>query len=119
MADRSGTSAAPSESHPCLTCGACCAHYRVSFYWSEAETRGLPDSMVEQVNPWMACMIGTGAKPVRCTALKGEVGQTVTCSIYAQRPSPCRSVEMGDERCMAARAAHGLQPLLAQQIGGQ
>ena len=24
-------------SHPCLTCGACCAFFRVSFHWSEAD----------------------------------------------------------------------------------
>src|SRR5690606_40667371 len=23
--------------HPCLACGACCAHFRISFHWSEAE----------------------------------------------------------------------------------
>ena len=23
--------------HPCLTCGACCAYFRVSFHWSEAD----------------------------------------------------------------------------------
>ncbi|HOC10952.1 MAG TPA: YkgJ family cysteine cluster protein, partial [Thermomonas sp.] len=21
--------------HPCLSCGACCAYFRVSFHWSE------------------------------------------------------------------------------------
>jgi Fe-S-cluster containining protein len=112
MADRLGISAASSEPHPCLTCGACCAHYRVSFYWSEAEARGVPEPLFEQVNPWMACMVGTGEKPVRCAALQGEVGKGVSCSIYAQRPSPCRSVEIGDERCIAARAAYGMPDLV-------
>ena len=28
---------AVSVSHPCLTCGACCAFFRVSFHWSEAD----------------------------------------------------------------------------------
>ena len=27
----------PAPMHPCLTCGACCAHFRVSFHWSEAD----------------------------------------------------------------------------------
>ncbi|THB82127.1 YkgJ family cysteine cluster protein, partial [Pantoea allii] len=22
-------------SNPCVSCGACCAHFRVSFYWAE------------------------------------------------------------------------------------
>ncbi|OZZ73507.1 zinc/iron-chelating domain-containing protein, partial [Klebsiella pneumoniae] len=25
-----------SEINPCMTCGACCAYFRVSFYWAEA-----------------------------------------------------------------------------------
>ena len=23
--------------NPCITCGACCAYFRASFYWTEAE----------------------------------------------------------------------------------
>ncbi|EEX7666747.1 YkgJ family cysteine cluster protein, partial [Escherichia coli] len=23
--------------NPCMTCGACCAFFRVSFYWAEAD----------------------------------------------------------------------------------
>ena len=38
-----------SAANPCLDCGACCASFRVSFYWSEAEARGLPAEMTEQV----------------------------------------------------------------------
>ena len=30
--------------NPCQSCGACCAAYRVSFYWAEGE--GLPEAMV-------------------------------------------------------------------------
>ncbi|MBB8903342.1 YkgJ family cysteine cluster protein, partial [Escherichia coli] len=25
-----------SDLNPCITCGACCAFFRVSFYWAEA-----------------------------------------------------------------------------------
>ncbi|EMK5322830.1 YkgJ family cysteine cluster protein, partial [Escherichia coli] len=25
-----------SNLNPCMTCGACCAFFRVSFYWAEA-----------------------------------------------------------------------------------
>ncbi|MBR7358785.1 YkgJ family cysteine cluster protein, partial [Klebsiella pneumoniae] len=25
-----------SDINPCMTCGACCAYFRVSFYWAEA-----------------------------------------------------------------------------------
>ena len=35
--------------HPCLSCGACCAHFRASFYWAEADDQtpgGVPVATV-------------------------------------------------------------------------
>lgn len=102
--------------NPCLACGACCAHFRVSFYWSEAETNGLPPLLTEQINPFFACMAGTNdpAAP-RCVALSGTVGEQVACTVYAQRPSACKEVEAGDDKCNRARARHGLEPLPRQE----
>lgn len=99
------------EPNPCVECGACCASFRVSFYWSEAEANGLPVDLTRQVNAFYSCMAGTETHPVRCVALQGTVGQQVSCSVYAQRPSPCRDVQMGDEQCAKARRKHGLIPL--------
>ena len=95
----------------CQSCGACCATYRVSFYWAEAPERGIHDAMVEPLTPWHACLRGTNDARPRCAALTGQVGVHVACGIYAQRPSPCRDVEVGDERCRRARARHGLPRL--------
>ena len=95
----------------CIRCGACCAFFRVSFYWSEAPARGIPESMTEQVNAFRSCMAGTNAMPARCTALEGEINHAVRCTIYEQRPSPCRSVMPGDEKCMRARQHWGLAPI--------
>jgi Fe-S-cluster containining protein len=83
----------------------------VSFYWSEAESLGLAPALTQQLNPWMACMAGTHAPSPRCQALSGAIGAAVTCSAYEQRPSPCREVQVGDARCLQARAHHGLAPL--------
>ena len=99
-----------STAGPCLTCGACCGTFRVSFYWAEAETRGLPETLTEKLNPWLSCMAGTNAVKPHGGALEGEIGQQVNCRVYAARPSPCREVEPGDERCSRARACHGLPP---------
>jgi Fe-S-cluster containining protein len=99
------------EPSPCQSCGACCAQYRVSFYWQEAVQRGLDEGMLVQVSPWQVCFRGTEVKPVRCVNLKGEVGSCVSCHIYEQRTTPCRSVEMGDDKCQQARAAHGMGAL--------
>lgn len=106
--------------NPCLRCGACCAHYRVSFYWSEADPRAggaVPAELTEPITPHRSAMRGTLTAPVRCTGLDGEVGGAVRCTIYDRRPSPCREVEPWDEngepdeKCSKARAAHSLPPL--------
>lgn len=105
-----------SENNPCLTCGACCAYFRVSFFWGECTSAGgvVPDELVVQINPTRVAMIGTDAKPCRCIGLEGEIGKSVSCSLYAQRSSPCREFDAAwvngqpNDDCNAARAAHGL-----------
>ena len=62
-------------------------------------------------------MKGTNQPLPRCTALIGEIGRRVACSIYLQRASICREFEPSWEngtvnvRCDKARAAWGLKPL--------
>jgi Fe-S-cluster containining protein len=99
--------------NPCLSCGACCMSYRVSFYWAEAEERGLPPALTEQLTPHLSCMAGTNASSPRCAALAAGVAGPMACGVYAQRPGPCREVQPGDDKCQRARARHGLQPLPA------
>jgi len=95
----------------CQQCGACCAAFRVSFYWAEAPQSGLSDSLVERVSPHLGCMAGTNQPAPRCQALQGEVGKEVVCVAYAARPSPCREVQPGSEKCNKARAKYGMEPL--------
>ena len=100
----------------CRRCGACCAFFRVSFYWAEAPLHGLPEEFCEPLTPHLVSMAGTNRAAPRCCALRGEVGDPVTCLVYESRPSPCREVRPGDERCAKARAGHGLAPLPAASI---
>lgn len=110
-----------SANNPCLSCGACCSHFRVSFYSGEiaGETEGtVPVELVTQVGPLRACMKGTELGGAPCIALRGQVGQPgVHCSIYELRPSPCRDypIWMDDGSpnpdCQRLRAAIGLSPL--------
>jgi Fe-S-cluster containining protein len=95
----------------------------VSFYWSEADPHHggtVPVALTEPLNPYRSAMRGTLRAPVRCIGLSGEVGGAVCCTLYQQRPSPCREVEpwdrhgQPDEKCRKARAAHGLPPLAAR-----
>ncbi|WP_119065587.1 YkgJ family cysteine cluster protein [Aggregatilinea lenta] len=115
-----------SQTNPCLTCGACCAHFRVSFYWGEADpAQGgtVPPDLTEDLTDFRRCMKGTDQKHPRCAALLGEIGSSVRCTIYEGRPSPCREfgVDWDEDhlryvvedldRCTRARAAFGLPPL--------
>ncbi len=92
---------------PYLTCGACCACFRVSFYWADALARGTPELLVEKVTPLLGCMAGTNREAPRCAALNGTVGTQVQCEIYDQRPSTCHDLKRGDEKCSRARARYG------------
>jgi len=87
-------SPAPDDFNPCLDCGACCAHFRVSFYCGEvASDNGgtVPVELVTQMSPLRVCMKGTETGAGRCTALRGELGNPgIHCAIYALRPTPCR-----------------------------
>ena len=94
----------------CQQCGACCAHFRVAFYWGESdEAPGghVPSALTESLRPNVLCMRGTSSKQPRCQALQGDIGGQVGCGIYAQRPTPCREVMPGDPQCLRARQAHG------------
>lgn len=104
--------------NPCTACGACCAWFRVSFYWAESTgPGGVPADLTVTVSPHRVAMRGTDTRPARCTALAGEVGKGVQCTVYPLRPSPCREFMpswAGGEanpRCDQARQGWGLPPL--------
>jgi Fe-S-cluster containining protein len=116
-----------STENPCVKCGACCAFFRVVFFWREAEDNSdcgidgdyrVPLHLTEDLDPFRRCMSGTTEKKGnRCVALQGRVGENATCQIYENRPSPCRAFSASyvdgkqNKRCNEAREAHGLKPL--------
>jgi hypothetical protein len=106
--------------NPCLSCGACCCHYRVSFYWREADDDtpgGVPVGMTEDFNDMRRMMRGTNDRAPRCVALEGEIGGLAPCAIYERRPSVCREFPASysdgrhNERCDKARIKYGLPPV--------
>jgi len=106
--------------HPCLSCGACCAHFRISFHWSEAEPAlggQVPIELTEPLRRHERVMRGTSQESPRCIALDAEIGVRSHCSIHPVRPSVCRAVDASWEfgapspQCDKARVAHGLAPL--------
>lgn len=102
---------------PCQQCGACCAAFRVDFHPAElagggfAWGGGVPAACVVPLTPQLVRMRGTDEASPRCVALRGEVGVTVSCAIYAERPSPCREFDIEHDACARARQRHGLPPL--------
>lgn len=102
----------------CQYCGACCASLRVSFPVDEVDDclGGLvPQALTESYGN-AACMrtMADG----RCVALRGSVGEEVSCAIYELRPSSCRefaplaALGRGDDACNDARRRRGLPPLV-------
>lgn len=89
----------------CQACGACCAY---SADWprfsleSDEELALIPEKMVADNLNGMRFEAG------RCTALKGELGKHVGCTIYAVRPLVCRDCMPGDPECLEARFALGI-----------
>jgi len=77
----------------------------------------VPTTLTQPYTPTTACMRERPDHPGRCIALAGEVGQAVSCTIYANRPSACRdfaplsAIGFGDEACDEARRHYGLPPL--------
>jgi len=107
--------------HVCLTCGACCASFRVSFYWAESDEAVadcVPAAMTCQVAPLVCAMRGTDGQHPRCIALEGNVGLGVWCTIYERRPSVCHEVTPSGQDgaanswCDRAREIWGLPPLI-------
>lgn len=108
--------------NPCLRCGACCARFRVSFYWAEGDDAtpgGVPAALTDRLSPFRRVMRGTNRSQPRCIALDGEIGTAARCSIHPRRPSVCREFTpswadgVRHARCDQARAAWGLPPLTA------
>lgn len=113
-----------SSASPCVSCGACCAHFRVSFFWGECQSAGgtVPDDRVEQITPSRVAMKGTCQPGARCEALHGVIGEAVSCDMYALRAATCREFEASwfdgahNPACDSARAAHGLPPLTPEMF---
>ena len=109
------------KEHPCLSCGACCASYRVTFPSSETKRTNpfpVPEEYTEDSGIHFKTMKGTGKKHrPSCCALIGKIGVKAICGIYSERPTPCRefmaSWENGrpNSRCDEARRLHGMSPL--------
>lgn len=77
----------------------------------------VPAVMTESIAAHVVCMRGTASAPRRCVALRGRIGEAVSCAIYEFRPDACRefaplaALGRGDEACNDARRRHHLPEL--------
>ena len=65
-------------SNPCVGCGACCAYYRASFYWAEADNASggtVPVELTEKLNDFRRVMKGTSQKVRRTLLVEVAPGQ--------------------------------------------
>lgn len=96
----------------CRTCGACCAPERndavyvgvtaadlarMTRVWRERHVAR--EAVLTKLDPVGRCV---------CVALRGAIGQKVSCAIYARRPQECRRFTAGTKECLAARRQAGL-----------
>ena len=105
-------------SYDCQRCGACCVNLPENVAegfssWVEIEPDDVILADAELVRK-LVVRDGDGvphlrlAPDGRCLALRGGLGRRVKCDIYADRPSPCRRVQAGDELCLRYRREHGI-----------
>jgi Fe-S-cluster containining protein len=103
----------------CQTCGACCVQLgpydgNAYVYLDKREAQlmrslGLPvvETAMGSRCLGAAAHEGAAGRPA-CVAFAGELGGRCGCSIYENRPSVCRELEVGDELCRQAREQAGL-----------
>jgi Fe-S-cluster containining protein len=88
------------DANPCFECGQCCQHFRVSFYHGEIAGNGagvVPGELTTKLTDHLACMKGTEKGGAPCVALRHTQAEGWRCSIYEQRPSPCREFNILNE----------------------
>ncbi len=104
--------------YDCRRCGACCCNT------SENEAEGYRDYVAIEPNNSLLkkshlmrrfTILNDAGEPHmkltddgRCAALRGELGEHVSCVIYQNRPSPCRRVEAGSALCERYRKDKGI-----------
>jgi hypothetical protein len=104
----------------CQHCGACCreAYHSVTVavrdpvVWKHPElvVRTGPRFEIRREGERCAALQDRRQLPVLSPADPGDAPLTFSCSIYADRPRPCREFEAGGRHCLVARRRVGLSP---------
>ena len=122
-----GDGARTARSHPacahwepivdCQTCGACCreAYHSVTVSMRDPVVWKEPDLIVRHGPRFEIRREGE-----RCAALDVRPGEarSYACTIYENRPRPCREFAAGGRHCLDARRRVGLSPKPAARANG-
>jgi len=93
--------------YDCTKCGACCRGFDVDLVWSD---HGVPEDMTERTTDNIDLFKMRQHKDGSCVALCGNIGESVSCSVYENRPSVCRDFQPGNIQCQLIRIQEGLTP---------
>jgi Fe-S-cluster containining protein len=100
----------------CRTCGACCTNpdenrREGTVDWVEVA----PDELILRRRAAHRLVVYNAAGGAhlrldghRCAALRGALGQRVSCSVYPLRPRACRRLDPGTPRCLQYRRERGI-----------
>lgn len=86
----------------CTKCGACCSTFEVRF----AGPHNISEEYYIKINPNVSELKRDSCN--RCSALEGNVGESVKCLIYEDRPYVCSNFISGGERCIALRHRYSI-----------
>ena len=83
----------------CIKCGACCCYSDTwpQFQTDESDTSGVTEELINGSELRMKC------NGDRCIALKGTLFESVSCSIYKNRPLVCREFLADTKICKKVR----------------
>jgi len=69
-----------------------------------------PELTRTHLDGWRSmCRVPGDAGQTRCAALAGDGQDPWRCTIYADRPTPCRELEVGSPDCLLARKRLGFE----------
>lgn len=98
---------------PCVSCGACCAYFKVEF--SRENNPQVPWQKIIIQKDKKAFMKGAEKFKGRCDSLLGNLGENCSCSIYENRPDVCAAFPVWlnngkqNPKCIKAREHNGLK----------
>ncbi len=101
----------------CVTCGVCCSFaliVPVSHEDTSRLTRYCDILLDDTEDEIVIDRVLPRSEDGRCVHLMGELGRSIGCEIYLDRPRVCREFDAGSDRCHEYRRMFAIEPQLTQ-----